>query len=93
MKLWMLKDEALPMTKLCSSGCSLGKNPFVALTRFPLQSGQEGAAGPKHLCPHVPMMVTCLPRLGPFGQMTTGACLPLALEPAAEPLGDVQHLI
>ena len=35
------------MANLCCSGCSPGKSPFGALTRFPLQSGQGvEAAGP-----------------------------------------------
>ena len=39
------------MANLCCSGCSPGKSPFGALTRFPLQSGQGvEATGPLGPC-------------------------------------------
>ena len=90
----MAKYEALSRTNLGCSGCSPGKSPFGALTRFPLQSGQGvEAAGPQYLLGHVPiMMVTRLPSFNPIGPMPTAADPPLALGPAARPLGEVLDL-
>ena len=84
----------LAWTNLSCSGCSPGKSPFGALTRFPLQSGQGvGAAGPKHFSGHVPIRVTHWPSFGPISPMTMAADLPLALGWHAGPLSEVLDLI
>ena len=94
MKLWMLKDEVLPMKKLCCSGCSPGKSPCGALTRLPLQSGQGlEAAGPKYLFGQLPKMVTCQTKFNSIGLGTTTADLPHAQGMAARLLGEVLDLI
>ena len=90
----MAKYEALSRTNLGCLGCSPGKSPFGALTRFPLQSGQGvDAAGPKYLLRHVPMMVPRLPSFSPIGSMTTAADPPLTHGLADRPQGEVRDLI
>ena len=83
------------MVNLCCSGCSPGKSPFGALTRFPLQSGKglRVAGPPKYLFGNVPMMVTCQPNFNPISQGTMAAELPHAQGMAARPLGEVLDLI
>ena len=68
------------MTNFSCSGISPGKSPFGALTRFPLQPGQEvEAAAQKYFLCRVPIRVSRLPNLScsgsspgksPFGALT-----------------------
>ena len=82
------------MTNLCCLGCSPGKSPSGALTRFPLQSGQGlEAAGPKYIFGQLPKMVTCQTKFNSIGQGTTTADLPHAQGMPARPLGEVLNLI
>ena len=52
-----------------------------------------GPTGPKHLCGHVHLWVIVMPSFNLIGSMTMAADLPLALGPAAGPLGEVLDLI
>ena len=89
----MVKDAAMTITNLSCSGCSPGKGPFGALTRFPLQSGWGlGAACPKYMCGHVPMWVTKMPSFSSISP-TRAADLPHALQMVARLLEEVLDLI
>ena len=49
--------------------------------------------GPKHVCGPVHVWVIVMPIFGLIGQMSMAADLPLALELAAGPVGEVLGLI